>query len=98
MGRSPARKKEERIRGKRLPAWVNSLDTLMVDSNVAPQAGGGTEGSLTQATGKLFHGLGEQGVGNLRARLQAPAALPHRTVRRLPLQPTWLTLPCSFFM
>lgn len=38
-----------------IPAWVNSLDTLMIDPDVAPQAGGRTEGSLTQATGELFH-------------------------------------------
>lgn len=38
-----------------LPAWVNSLDALVIDPDVAPQAGGGTEGALAQATGELFH-------------------------------------------
>lgn len=58
MGRSLAGQKEEGDVGMReqgLPAWVNSLDTLMIDPDVAPQAGGGTEGALAQATGKLFH-------------------------------------------
>lgn len=40
-----------------IPARVNSLDPLMVDPDVAPQAGGGAEGALTQAAGELFHGL-----------------------------------------
>lgn len=38
-----------------IPAWVNSFDTLVIDPDMASQAGGGTEGALTQATGKLFH-------------------------------------------
>lgn len=48
-------RKRKGVRGKGLPAWVNSLDTLVIDPDVAPQAGGGAEGTLTQATGKLFH-------------------------------------------
>lgn len=62
VGRSLAAQKEEGdaggkvwVKGQKLPAWVNSLDTLVIDPDMAPQAGGGTEGALTQATGKLFH-------------------------------------------
>lgn len=38
-----------------IPAWINSLDSLMVDPDMAPQAWGRAEGALTQATGELFH-------------------------------------------
>lgn len=38
-----------------LPAGVHSLDALVIDPDMTPQAGGGAEGALTKATGKLFH-------------------------------------------
>lgn len=38
-----------------VPAGVDTLDALMVDSDVAPQAGGRAKGALTKSAWKLFH-------------------------------------------
>lgn len=81
-----------RGRGAGLPARVHTLDALMVDPDVAPQAGGRAEGALAQAAGELLHRLRQRGGD---AQGQGRAGRPHGRPRSPPRSPCRAPSSCG---